>query len=293
MMTHLVTISTEDRLTLDGAIYLPKQKTKKIVINTHGVAHNFYSPGFIQEMSKSYTNSGWAFLTMNNRGHDYINETKLNISKEKYKILGSAYENFEDCIFDIRAYIDFAVKQGYKQIVLQGHSLGATKVAYYTAKTGDKRVNGLIFGSPIDHVGLFNMKDDLEYRTGLLKKALTAIKNKQKTPLVIKRVYEETMQILPETYVSLFSRGGVSDIFNTYDEKAKSLLSKITVPIFVFLSRGEFSLKGNKKTLEIIKAKATNCHDFTYKLLTGSSHTYFGHEKEAANCASLWVTRHF
>ncbi len=293
MSTELVRVNTADKLILDGCIFLPENKTDKIIINVHGVAHNFYLPGFIWHMAKKYNDSGWSFLSMNNRGHDYVNETRLVTPKEKYRIIGSTREDFKDSVLDIKAYVDFAIKKGYKKIVLQGHSLGAAKIAYYTAKSLDKRVNGLVFASPVDHVALFNTKERAKYNEELLKKAIESVKKKRKTLIPIKVVYEDTMLISPETYISLAMEKGISDIFNVRDEKAPSLLSKIRIPILAFLSKEEFSFKGTRNTLEIIKSKAVNCTDFTYSIIPGSSHTYSGHEEEVAKLVSKWLDEHF
>ena len=63
------------------------------------------------------------------------------------------FEKFEDCIKDIKAFVDFAEKEGFSEIVLLGHSLGCSKVAYYYYKTHDKRIKKIIFASQADMVG--------------------------------------------------------------------------------------------------------------------------------------------
>ena len=72
MKLELVRINSSDGIQLPGILYTPESNTKRIVIHIHGLNGNFYENNFLDEISKSYTNRGYAFLTFNNRGRGFI-----------------------------------------------------------------------------------------------------------------------------------------------------------------------------------------------------------------------------
>lgn len=92
---------------------------------------------------------------MNTRGHDYLSSfIRKTDSGLTYVQIGGAYEIFEECIFDIKAWVNFLEGLGYSNVVLEGESLGPVRVVLYQHQTQDKRVRGLVLISPVDHIGL-------------------------------------------------------------------------------------------------------------------------------------------
>ena len=74
MKQQLVRIKSIDGIEMAGNLYEPEEKTNKIVIHVHGLNGNFYENNFIDNISKSYTDKGYAFLPFNNRGKEFISE---------------------------------------------------------------------------------------------------------------------------------------------------------------------------------------------------------------------------
>lgn len=144
MNTEFIRFTTEDKLILQGLLYEPSEKTNMAYLHVHGMARNFYENGFLDTMARELTSHGYAFMSINTRGHDLIADFPIAGPDEKYKRIGNAYEIFEECLLDIKPAIDYLKQNGYKKTVLCGHSLGAVKVAYYIAKTQDNRINKLI-----------------------------------------------------------------------------------------------------------------------------------------------------
>jgi len=75
---------------------------------------------------------GCAFLTVNTKGHDFrsdfVKKTALGLTHVR---IGTAYEILEECIFDIKAWIDFLQGRGYLKVILQGESAGPLKTVFY------------------------------------------------------------------------------------------------------------------------------------------------------------------
>lgn len=116
-------------------LYRPKITTKDIAIFIHGSGGNFYKQPYLNDFINQITYSGIAFMTASNRGAEQeINLYKLSDGTYKRFKAGSKFENFEESLFDIDAFIDLAKNQGYKNIILVGHSLGTLKVLNYAIK---------------------------------------------------------------------------------------------------------------------------------------------------------------
>lgn len=163
METSLVRFHTSEGIRLDGLLFEPREKTKRIVIQVHGTGCNFYSQKFIEVFADEITANGYGFLSFNNRG--------MGIETKFYKenngevvdriIIGSKNEVFEECLFDIQAAVDFVKSKGYKDIVLCGHSYGCNKIVYYALNNKDFK-GGLILLAPVDCDGITWKVDESE-----------------------------------------------------------------------------------------------------------------------------------
>jgi len=159
MTAKIIRMVTKDSLRLDGLLWLPSDKAGSprpshkrrldknlafartsgaCIIHVHGTSSDFYRTEYFEAMSEGYTSAGWAFLTFNNRGSgtEYAFKTVVDGKIGKSVAIGSKNEIFEDCLIDIQTAVDFALAQGFSEIVLQGHSYGCNKVVFYAIEKG-------------------------------------------------------------------------------------------------------------------------------------------------------------
>lgn len=285
MKTTLLDATTEDKLLLRGVLYEPDQKTDNAIIHVHGMAGNFYENRYLDSMAQIFTTNNWAFLTFNNRGHDFIADFPIAESQDDYKRIGNMYEKFEESVFDVKAWVDLGANR-FTTIVLQAHSLGPSKAVYYLTQTNDKRISKLVIMSPGDMVGLFEEEDDHKDLLSLAKKLIAENKGDEVLPKLIWDWY----RLSANTYANFSTRDNPIDIFNTYDPEKSSVLSKITIPIFaLFGSSDDAAILPIPKALEVIKNKATNCPKFDTAIIEGAPHSYFNHEDELAKKIISWI----
>ena len=116
MNCYLVKVNTKDKLILHG---LHAKGSNSVVIFIHGTGSNFYEEPFIEVFLDEFPKLGIGVITANNRGSGVIGQS--------WQPCGSALEKFEDCVIDIEEWTQFAMKQGYENIFLAGHSLGTEK----------------------------------------------------------------------------------------------------------------------------------------------------------------------
>lgn len=77
MKTTLCRVNTKDGLRLDGLLLAPEGEARAAVLHLPGRAGNFYANGFLDAMARIYTDCGFAFLSVNTRGHDHIADFRV------------------------------------------------------------------------------------------------------------------------------------------------------------------------------------------------------------------------
>lgn len=288
MKTTFLRETTEDSLMLQGQLYEPDTPTKKLVLHVHGMAGNFYENEFLDAMFKTFTNNGWAFLAPNTRGHDLIADIPISGDEEKFKRIGNSREIFEECLLDIKCWMDFAENRGFSEIVLQGHSLGSVKAVYYLAKTHDKRISKLVLASPPDMVGLAEAEAESDHQENLELSRKMVEKNKGDD--FLPKLLWNWYWLSAKTYINFGERDGPIDVFNTYDKEKSSILSEINIPTLAFFGeKDDAAILPLKEALEVIRSKAKNCSKFETKIVDGASHGYFAREQQAADLILNWI----
>ena len=146
---ELVSVITKDGIKLHGLLSV--KNSKNILINIHGTASNFYEEGFVHEFARELPKKCFSVLSTNNRGA---------YAYEPYQKTGASTEIFEDCVTDIDAWIEFALKLNYRNIFLSGHSLGTEKVVYHMNKGKHKeKIKAVILLAPSDSIGYLEQND--------------------------------------------------------------------------------------------------------------------------------------
>jgi alpha-beta hydrolase superfamily lysophospholipase len=287
---EFVRIFTEDGIELHGLFFEPEKKKNIVILHIHGLAGNFYENRFIDYIAEILTKEGYAFLTVNTRGHDYISDFIKKVdSTLTYVQIGAAHEIFEECIYDIKSWIDFLGQRGYPLTILEGHSTGAIKVAFYLSQTQDKRVKGLILMSPSDDIGLQKelLKEKFEEALIVAKEMIKEGKSEELMP---KEFFGYPIDA--KTYLNMFGPGTKIGIFNFHDTHARfEELSKIQCPILTFYGTIKEAVVNNEveKALSIIKRKTISAPRCDVKLIKDAPHNYLNHENEVAKIIRDWV----
>jgi len=285
MHGELIRLKTRDNLELQGLLCEPSKKASKAIVNVHGWVGNFYENRFMDHISEEAFGKNIAFFTFNNRGAGIITEFMRNNKREK---IGGSLELFEDCVFDLESAVDFLHERGYKEIILQGHSLACQKIVYYMHTKKDKRVKGLVLLAPVD---------DVEVVTGKLYN--NSVSRYNKSLKTARKMNSEGrgshpvpkwMQIYPCLSANMFIQ--ISDpesasghIFDYSGDLAE--LKSLTIPVLaVFGSIDDYQPNPADK-LEIIKRINAN----KTILMQESNHWFAGHEDELAKNVVGWVTK--
>lgn len=146
-----------DGIELQGLLYNCSNKTEKIILSVHGMSSNCFKKRE-EIIAKIANENNIDYFCFNNRGSElskYIVKTR-NEKREK-TIAGTTYEDVLEGYEDITGAIIKIKELGYKEIYLQGHSLGCTKIVYtYNELKGEEEtdllnsIKGIILLSLID-----------------------------------------------------------------------------------------------------------------------------------------------
>lgn len=299
MRGELVRVFTEDGIELHGLFCQPKiaKENRIAVLHIHGFIGNFYQERFMDHIADELTEMRCAFLSVNTRGHDYLSYfIRKTDSGLTFVQIGGAYEILEQCIYDMKAWIDFLEAHGYFTVILEGESLGTLKAVLYQHQTHDKRVQGLVLISPLDGVGLQKTALGNKYDEAIntAKQMTEQGKPNELMPMVYCPLWQ--FPISAKTYISAFDPVAKNDIFNFHDPKTRfEKLSTIKCPILVTYGTVREAVVDNRveKALSIIKKRAESAKSCDTALIQGAPHNYLGHEKELPTLIRNWVAAVF
>lgn len=296
MKSELLRTKTSDGLELQGLLVCPEEGLAKTsVLHVHGLAGNFYENRFVDTVAGAVIASGMNFLTVNNRGHDYISDFFYDAGDAgtEYKQIGGIYEIFSESILDTKAWIELLLAMGTENIVLQGHSHGALKVLYYLHKTQDPRVIGLILLSPSDDFG--RQRGRLGDRFDEALTVAADMINKGQGASLMPAGYFH-YPVSASTYVDIFNEGSALRMFNLSktDSDEFAEIESVTVPALVIVGSVDEEFVGAPEAyISDLKKLMSSAASFDGYVIEGAPHNYLHFEREVAGCIGGWLTTTF
>jgi alpha-beta hydrolase superfamily lysophospholipase len=239
--TNVIEIVTPKKFALNGLWFGPK-KPRRAIIWIHGLGSSAFSRlSIVEKLADNQT----AAMTFNNRGHDFVAPLSRTVGKKRFTA-GASFERFEDCVDDIQGAINFAKKNGAKEIYLGGHSTGCQKAVYWAYKSGKKNgqsVKGLILLAPIsDYAGAVKNHGLPKIRR-VVAMSRALIKSGKGDDLLQRNVWSEE-PASPRRFISLYTPDSVEQSIFSYFEpnKKAKILSTVRIPILaIFAEKDEFA----------------------------------------------------
>lgn len=280
MKWPIVNVTTKDNLPLYGMLSEAK-KSKTLLVNMHGTASNFYEEDFMGEISESLVKNGISVLSANNRGAMVL---------ENYPARGAALENFEDCLLDIDAWIEFALSLGYKYIILQGHSLGTEKAVYYMNKGKHReKIAAVILLAFSDSYG--NQMKYLNGKKDVLMPEAKKLVAEGKGEFFLSSDWLSHSGVLPKSaksYINFFSEGSeLSKALPLRKGKNLDYYSRIKIPILAVIGdEKEYTIIPIKEALNLLEKenKLSEVHQ-----IKNCNHDFEGREEELTKIISSFI----
>lgn len=297
MRIEKVYFKSIDNLNLIGLLHRPEENEEKsntVFISIHGITSNCLKYRD-DVLAKMLTGEGISYFAFNNRGHDIIN-TYDKLTDNEMHFYGSGAENIYDSYFDIKAAILEMKNHGYKNIILQGHSMGCTKVVYtYNELLNNNEKNIL---DNIKGIVLLSMVDIPEAIKKILNKDykrvisyLELLRKRGKGDNLI--ILDKNMPpIKPNTILSYVEDNKKIDFANFGDNRSSfKELNNIKEPIFMRWGNvNELIFQEAQELIEFMNQKIKNPNkDISY--IKGANHNYTGKEEELGGQIILWYER--
>lgn len=272
---QLLQITTSDGLYLHG-YYVPSEDKKVGILHIHGFEGNFYENNFVHLLANEMEQKGIGFLSVNTRGNG--RNTEFNTVDGKSKRIGAWYELLEESHLDITAWLKHLIEQGYKEIVLMGHSLGTVKSVRYLFEGELKdKVSKLILLAPFDKKGyMVVQKKNIDE---LLVEAQKMIDIGKGDEVVTPEFGEGPTSY--KTFISWYKQDDLGRMFEFCSSEYEfPILKQIKVPTKIIVgTKDEYLYPTNPEhPEEAMNLLLNNIPNSIGKLIDGSVHSFIPHE---------------
>ena len=263
-----------DGLLLSGFCCSSKRhpNPKRGVLFVHGTRGNaLVGAGFLGPF---LAQSGYMSLCIDKRNSGINYETSL----------------FDESVYDLQGGIDALASMGMHGIVLVGHSLGATEVAFYMSQRQDPRISAVVLsGTPADTsrstVASIRTEDGLSREVAyarLVDDARALVKKGEANrPMVIgTKGDRDYMTISAESFLSY--RGPETNC------RAVKWVGSIKVPILILAHEIAHLGVSPDESAAIMKLSQGSAR-VDMSTISGADHFYSGREREAAETVRKWL----
>ena len=223
---------TDDDIHLTGLEYR-SNNSRSCCLLIPGMGGNYIDNSFINILGEALSSNGINYIACNTRGSFNINYSH-SIKSDKVKEIGIINEMFDDCIYDIKAWLDLALNLGYDDITLIGHSVGCNKIIYFLDIFNNyNNVNDIILISPADYA--YRMKKKSNYAS-----VLSEIKQNCKFRNNNKIVYFDYYYKYSYAMLDLFLNENINNFpFLSNDIARFNSFSNIKIPITIIFGSCE------------------------------------------------------
>ena len=289
MSEKIIELHALDGVKTNGYLISGDRNNKKVLIEIHGMSSNCFKKRE-KVIAKTLNNIGIDAICIDTRGSEIVKYIKYNDGRKE--LAGTAYEDVEESYYDLMGAIRYALSLGYKDIYLQGHSLGATKVVYTYTKMKQKQdeelknIKGIILLSLVDIPDMF--------KTYFSKKYLSYAEEKEKNGQVLELMPHDAFihPISVKTYLK-YAKYNNEINFAQYSNENYDFdtLNKIDVPLFMrWGNDNELIRKSAKEQVELMR-RVIKKKDADINFIDGANHSYNGKETELANDIATFLKK--
>lgn len=283
MKIEKVYFNSIDNLNLIGLLHTPKKKTETVLISVHGITSNCLKRRD-DILAQKCTDLGIAYFCFNNRGHEIICNYG-RIEDNDMHFYGSGAENIYDSYFDIKGAMIEMQKRGYKKIILQGHSMGCTKVVYtYNEFLNNNEttmldaITGIVLLSMVDIPTALKQVLGKDYKKIISYFELLKKRGKGDKLVVLDA---STPPVMPNTILQYAEDNKKIDFAKFGDNRTTfKELNNIKMPLFMRWGNiNELIFQNADELVQNLNAKIKNKNkDISY--IAGANHNYTGKEEE-------------
>lgn len=288
MQIDFIRFKAADSVELQG--WLTNVPGEVAAVHVHGMSGNGYENYFLDDLRKLYSDQGISFFTIDTRGRGIISSFweggKVDSWGEGIKLGGSCFEIFDESVHDIQGAIDYLKTIGKTKFILQGHSLGCTKVVNYVVTQDTSSIQKVILLAPTDMTGWASSDKEHEQYLAKAKALLAEGKGKE---LVGAQCWLDKTPLSAQTYPSICEAGGSADMYG--GREGGALLGRVSLPMLIPYGDDDIGITKIDGTMDkwlerVNKIKHPNT---TVAVIKGASHGFKGYEKQLADIVNGFI----
>ena len=281
MLVDFVRFNATDNVELQG--WLNNEASDLAVVHIHGMSGNGYENYFLDNLREMYQQKDISLFTIDTRGRGIISDFRQN---DGWKRGGSCFEIFEESVHDIQGAINHLKTLGKTRFILQGHSLGCTKVVNFVLTQDISGIEKVVLLAPTDMAGWANTEPEhQEY----LARARQLIAESKGQEVVSAGCWLDKTPISAQTYPTICEAGSSADIYGEREDGV--LLGKVSLPMLIPYGTEDIGITQIDGTMDrwlerVEKIKNDNTQ---IAVIDGASHGFRGFEDKLTEVVSDFV----
>ncbi len=281
MSVEFIRFKASDDVELQGWLSIADSNTA--VIHIHGMSGNGYENYFLDNLRESYAKLNISFFTIDIRGRGIISDFR---QRDEWKHAGSCFEIFEESQYDIQGAIDYLKSIGKTKFILQGHSLGCTKVVNYVINANSLEIIKIILLAPTDMVGWANTDQN---NSSYITKAHELVANNKGEELVSAECWLDKTPISAQTYLTICEKGSAADIYG--NREGGALLGKVNQPMLIVYGDSDIGITQIDGSIDAWKARVDSIKNINTEIsiIEGANHGFKGFVDRLSELAERFV----
>lgn len=281
MKVDFIRFKATDDVELQG--WLNNENGDVAVVHIHGMSGNGYENYFLDDLREMYAKHCISLFTVDTRGRGITSDFRQG---DGWKHAGSCFEIFEESVNDIQGAIDYLKTLGKTKFILQGHSLGCTKVVNFVIEQATTGIEKIVLLAPTDIAGWAEHNPSNQEHLSRAKQLIAEGKGEE---LVDAQCWLDKTPISAQTYPTICEAGSSADIYGSRESGA--LLGKVELPMLIPYGDADIGITqidgSMDKWLERVnKIKNANTQ---ISVIKGSAHGFRGFESELAKVIERFV----
>ncbi len=267
MQYEFVETKTEQNILLNG--FYANNNNNACAVFIPGLAGNFIEQHFFAHvLAEECLKHKIDFVFAHHQGSFQITSFPLvNADGTRSNILrGAAYENFDDCIYDLDAWMRFVSK--YSKVYIICHSLGCNKVVHYLQSNTPQNLSKVVLLAPQDNANFPNLPIHQE----MLKEAKENISNGEADKLLTHKLLGFCL-VSSKTFFDLMTNTKINNIPYKAEDTALPTLKNIQYPTLAVIGSKE-----DEKATEYMQKIANALPNGKSAIIPNANHMFKGQE---------------
>lgn len=200
---------------------------------------------------------------------------------------GTAFDQIKESVFDINGVISYALNLGFKEIILQGHSLGPHKICYYLANKPKYDISRVILLSTADIIYILDaMVPEWRKYKELAKKMIKKGQAKKLMPITL----WSDAPVSAATFLDFTDENSDSWIFNFKEpERGFKYFEQIKQPILVVNPENDVAVGLQQDKITKMLQEKTISQNFKSVVIKHAVHNFASKEKCLVEKIMTWL----